>query len=167
MLYLSIFLLFLAIFLFRESSRRRKVAGLPGGKIIYSDTSTWDSVQRPLYDNDLDLSGKPDYLISQNDLIIPVEVKSSRISQAPYDSHIFQLAAYCRLVHAEYGARPTHGILRYSNRTFKIDYTHELESELLDLINEMKSRKQRNRSHSSPQRCFRCGFQSNCDQRLN
>ena len=115
------------------------------------------------------MAGKPDYLVQQGDQFIPVEVKSSRIGSAPYDAHIFQLAAYCLLVESTYQKRPAYGILHYPNRTFAIDYTIEMESALLDLLEEMRAqdrRKEIHRSHDSPARCSRCGYRSICDQAL-
>ena len=41
-------------------------------------TRGWGKLERPLYDQALDLTGKPDYLVQQNGQIIPVEVKSGR-----------------------------------------------------------------------------------------
>ena len=169
MLYLAIFLFILAAFLLLQAARQRKATGLPGGQIIYTDTRDWGPVEKPLYDPSVDLAGKPDYLVRQGEMVIPVEVKSTRVSQAPYDSHIFQLAAYCRLVEHEFGKRPTHGILHYPNHTYRIEYTPNLESALLDLLIDMRSkyrRKEVARSHSAPQRCAHCGFRSTCDQRL-
>jgi len=169
MLYLAIFLILVALFLLSQATRQRKATGLPGGQVIYADTSQWEAGDKSLYDPLMDLAGKPDYLVQQGDMIIPVEVKSTRVAQAPYDSHIFQLAAYCRLVEGEYKQRPSHGIIHYPNRTFRVDYTHELEEDLLDLLIEMRSKTsgaKTTRSHESPQRCKRCGFRSKCDQRL-
>ncbi len=168
-LYLAIFLIILALFVLSQASRQRQATGLPGGQVIYTDTSQWDPVDKPLYDNLLDLTGKPDYLVKQGKMIIPVEVKSSAVNQAPYDSHIFQLAAYCRLVESEYNIRPSHGIIHYPNRTFRVDYTPELEEDLLDLLIEMRSKttaSKARRSHEAPQRCKRCGYLSTCDQSL-
>ena len=81
----------------------RKQSGIPGGKIIYSDVKMWGKpLEKPLFDGSIGLVGKPDYLIEQNGLVIPVEVKSCRPPEAPYDLHIFQLAAYCLLVEKVY-----------------------------------------------------------------
>jgi CRISPR-associated exonuclease Cas4 len=132
-------------------------------------------VEEPLYDPELGLVGRPDYLVKQGESVIPVEVKTGRHSGNPYDSHIFQLAAYCRLVERVYGHRPAFGILHYSTgggrgRTYAIDYTPELEAALLDLLNEMRSQERRKnvpRSHENPTRCRGCGFRSICDQRLS
>ncbi|MBU1659842.1 MAG: CRISPR-associated protein Cas4, partial [Chloroflexi bacterium] len=98
MLYLAIFFFILAVFMLLQAARQRKATGLPGGQIIYTDTRNWGPVEKPLYDPSVDLAGKPDFIVRQGEMVIPVEVKSTRVSQAPYDSHIFQLAAYCRLV---------------------------------------------------------------------
>ena len=169
MLWLVVLLFLLAMLLLWLSSRQRHAAGLPGGRLVYVDTSQWGQVKKPLYDPILNLTGKPDYLVEQGNKMIPIEVKSKRVSQAPYDAHIFQLAAYCLLVHRTFGKRPPHGILHYPNRTFAIDYTAELESSLLDLVTAMRaseSRKEVDRSHQSPSRCQRCGFRSGCDQAL-
>ncbi len=169
MLILSIVLFIIALILLWQARRRQKEIGLPAGRVIYADTSRWGAVEEPLYNAQLGLAGKPDYLIQQGDQFIPVEVKSSRVGSAPYDAHIFQLAAYCLLVESTYQERPAYGILHYPNRTFAIDYTIELETALLDLLEEIRDqdrRKEIQRSHDSPARCNRCGYRSICEQAL-
>jgi CRISPR-associated exonuclease Cas4 len=101
--------------------------------------------------------------------LIPVEVKSSRGRQTPYDSHIYQLAAYCLLIEQSYGLKPEYGILHYANRDFAIDYTPELKQGVIDLVREIRSfgrRRSMDRSHESPNRCQNCGYKSICDQSL-
>jgi len=169
MLYLALALLIFAIFFFRQSSVQRKEAGLPGGRIIYTDTRGWGKVEKPLFYTALELTGKPDYLIQQNGKIIPVEVKSGHAPAAPYDSHIYQLAAYCLLVEKTYDTRPPYGIIHYENRDFAIDYTHELEEALIELLVEMKRDEHKQevpRSHEQAGRCAKCGFRNHCDQSL-
>lgn len=169
MLYVAFALLFLAILFFWQSNRQRKAAGLPGGQVIYTDTRSWGRVEKPLFYQALGLTGKPDYLIEQNGQIIPVEVKSGRAPEVPFDSHIYQLASYCLLVEKTYGKRPPYGIIHYNNRDFAIDYTQELESSLLDLLAEMRRderKKEIARSHEQVSRCTRCGFRKICDQSL-
>jgi len=169
MLIAGLLALLVAFILFFISGRQRRAAGLPGGRVIYSDTRAWGKVEKPLFDKDLDLTGKPDYLIEQGGKIIPVEVKTGRTPEVPYDSHIFQLAAYCRLVQKTYGKRPSYGIIHYPNRDFAVDYTADLENALLDLIAEMRMNEHRSevsRSHDDENRCRRCGFRQICDQRL-
>ena len=168
-LYLLIFFLVITVVLFILASRQRRQAGIPAGRVIYFDAGQWGKVEKPLYDPELRLTGKPDYLVKQGEQVIPVEVKSGRAPHVPYDSHIYQLAAYCLLVDHEYGIRPTHGILHYSNRTFAIDFSAELELSIQTTIREMQertSRSQVERSHQDGKRCPHCGYRSVCDQAL-
>jgi CRISPR-associated exonuclease Cas4 len=169
MLILGLLLLFFALVLFFISKQQRRLSGLPGGRVIYTDTRAWGKLEKPLYDRDLGLTGKPDYLVEQNGRIIPVEVKSGHTPEAPYDSHIFQVAVYCLLVQKTYGKRPPHGIIHYPGRDFAVDYTSDLENTLLDLIADMRINERRPevpRSHDDEQRCRRCGYRQVCDQKL-
>jgi CRISPR-associated exonuclease Cas4 len=169
MLFLATLLFLLAIALLWQAWRRQKAIGLPSGRVIYADTRKWGPLEEPLYDPELGLVGKPDYLVEEKEKLIPVEVKSSPVSAAPYDGHIFQLAAYCLLVQRQFDKRPPYGILHYPNRTFAVDYTPELEAALLDRLEAMRAqdkRKDIQRSHDSAARCSRCGFRAVCDQRL-
>jgi CRISPR-associated exonuclease Cas4 len=169
MLYLILFIFILALIIFWQSEAQRRESGLPGGRVIYTDTDGWGAVERPLSYQPLKLVGKPDYLVQKNGVIIPVEVKTGRAPESPYDSHIFQLASYCLLVEKTYGKRPPYGILHYSDRDFAIDYTPELEFALMDLLADMRRDERKNdveRSHEHAPRCARCGFRNLCDQSL-
>jgi CRISPR-associated exonuclease Cas4 len=169
MLYFGVALLAIALIFFWLSSRTRRSAGLPGGRIIYTDTRAWGAVEKPLYDRALGLTGKPDYLVETNGQIIPVEVKSGRAPDAPYDSHIYQVAAYCILVERELGSRPPYGIIHYEDRDFAVDYTHDLENAVLDVLAEMRRDERREevaRSHTLPARCVKCGYRNVCDEKI-
>jgi CRISPR-associated exonuclease Cas4 len=169
LLFLSILLLLVALILFIVAARQKRQAGLPAGRVIYTDTNHWGKVEKPLFDPKLRLTGKPDYLVEQGKQVIPVEVKTRSAPQAPYDSHIYQLAAYCLLVQHEYGTRPNYGILHYRNRTFAIDFTSALEATIKGTIREMQERTTRSqvdRSHANPRSCQHCGYRSICDQSL-
>lgn len=168
-LYLGITLLAIALIFFWQASRKQRTAGLPGGRVIYTDTRAWGAVEKPLYDRALGLTGKPDYLVEKNGQIIPVEVKTGRAPDAPYDSHIYQLAAYCILVERTLGSRPPYGIIHYEDRDFAVDYTHDLENAVLDVLADMRRDERReevNRSHETPARCKKCGFQKVCEQKI-
>ena len=169
-LYAAFFLVLIGLIMLWQANRTQKAAGLPGGRVIYTDTRAWgNKVERPLYDGVLGLTGKPDYLVEKNGQKIPVEVKSGRAPEAPYDAHIYQLAAYCLLVEKSMGSRPPYGIIHYEDRDFAIDYTSELENSLLDTLAEMRRDERRDevsRSHEIAARCARCGFRNICDQKL-
>ncbi len=169
MLYLAAFLILLALVILWQARRQRQASGVPAGRIITSDMSKWGAVEQPLYDAELGLVGRPDYLVEQSGQLIPVEVKSNRVSSAPYDAHIYQLAAYCLLVQRHYGKRPAYGILHYPTHTFAIDFTPQLEASLLELLADMRSKERRKnipRSHQSSERCSGCGYRNICDQKL-
>jgi len=165
----SVLFLVIAITLFVIAARQKRQSGLPSGRVIYTDTSRWGKVQKPLFDPTIRLTGKPDYLVEQKKQIIPVEIKSTRGLKIPYDSHIYQLAAYCLLVKHEYGIRPDLGIIHYPDLSYEIDFTAGLEDTVRALIREMQQKtnaSQVNRSHDEPGRCKHCGYHSICDQAL-
>lgn len=174
LLILALLAIFLAIYSYWEANRRHKAAGLPGGRLVYSDTSRWQVQEEPLYDARLVLTGRPDYIIEDGRQIIPVEIKSSRLPESPYASHIFQLAAYCLLVERVYDERPPYGVLHYidhkrETRTFAVDYTIQLENELIATLAEMRIQQdveEVHRSHRSKARCAACGYRSVCGERL-
>lgn len=169
-LLISLLLAIVSLLLLRLAARQQRSAGLPTGRVIASDTHSWKPLQRPLYDPHLNLTGKPDYLVRQGRFTIPVEVKSAPSAHSPFENHIFQLAAYCLLVERAFGERPPYGILHYSDKTYRIEFTPELENALNDLLSDMRAKERLGalpRSHASPSRCAACGFRSICDQRLS
>jgi CRISPR-associated exonuclease Cas4 len=162
----------LALLWLSGSLRRR--AGMPAGRLVYSDTRKWQSVPEPLYAASANLTGRPDYLVQRWSHIIPVEVKSTAPPDEPYRSHILQLAAYCLLVDEAYGRRPPYGLLHYAGaggpeQTFAIRYTRALEDELLSTMEWMREdwqEKRADRDHDDPARCGSCSYAEYCDQRL-
>jgi CRISPR-associated exonuclease Cas4 len=169
MIIAALLLLLVTLVLFWFAARKQKDAGLPLGRVIYADPGGWVKVEKPLYDSLYGLTGKPDYLVNSGGTIIPVEVKSIFAPTVPYDSHLFQLAAYCLLVERSMGKRPPHGFIKYRNRTIEVDYNSELENSLLDVIKNIRLSERAeevDRSHEEANRCARCGFRSICDQRL-
>jgi CRISPR-associated exonuclease Cas4 len=166
--YILLAFLLIGAFLVWLGGRRQIRAGLPLGRVVAIDTLHLTGVEEPLYDPVLDLTGRPDYIVRTGRQVIPVEVKSGRARAGPLPGHVLQLAAYCRLVHAQTSRRPPYGILRYADRAFAIDYTETLETELLETLQAMRSFEAQAppRSHESPSRCRACGVRDACDQRL-
>ena len=159
-----------AVALWSRGRQIREESGLPTGNIIYTDTGAWIENSEPLFAPDLRLTGKPDYLIEMtNGSIVPVEVKSGKAPREPWEGHVFQLAAYCLLVEDHYGVRPAYGIIQYQDQAFEVDYTAELEDDLLDLLAEMRESRvegELERDHEDWQRCQHCGVRKHCYQRL-
>lgn len=150
------------------AARRQAQAGLPAGRVVYLDPAGLEPVAETLYDAMLDLAGRPDYLVATRHGLVPVEAKSGRAPLQPHESHVLQLAAYCRLVQAAFDRRPGQGILKYADRALAVEYTPGLEARLLDELAEMRRAELRapDRSHHSPGRCRGCGLREVCDQRL-
>jgi len=179
--YLAIIFLLLLVaswLLLRRAGTQQKQAGLPKGRVVYTDTGAWDRVEAPLFcmvsssnrSRRHLLTGKPDYLVEQNGHLIPVEVKPNRSSSQPYDSDVLQLAAYCLLVEETYGQRPEHGLIRYQNQTFAVDYIPRLREMLLDTLDAMRRdavARDVDRSHQQAGRCRACGFRADCAQSLD
>jgi CRISPR-associated exonuclease Cas4 len=162
-------LLILGLVLLWLARRGLAHSGLPQGRVVYSDTGGWKRPERPLFSNEFLLTGKPDYLVGVGEDIIPVEVKSSRAPAQPYPSHVLQLAAYCLLVEQHYRQRPPYGIIKYGDCAFEVDYTSQLERELLSTLDDMRNDLAEGdalRNHDEAHRCQVCGYRQHCDQWL-
>ena len=170
MVFLAICLLLGAFFLFLQASRQKKAAGLPGGRIIYSDTRGWGPLEKPITDPMLNLTGKPDYIRREGEELIPVERKSRIISPAgAYEGEILQLAAYCLLVEERFGKPVRRGHLLYLNRSLEIAFDDQLRRRLFGALGELKTAEAMSdvpRSHNSPARCRGCGFRKTCPDSL-
>ena len=167
-LLLPVLLLILGLVVLLLGQRTRAAAGLPEGEIVYDDSGAEEAV-RPLFSARYGLTGKPDYLLRRGGAIIPVEIKSGRGPAVPYESHVFQLIAYCLLVEEEYGAPPPYGVIRYADRAFEVDYTAAMKRALLLVLEDMRVQAGADdaaRSHDEPHRCYVCGYRAVCDQRL-
>lgn len=166
-------LLALAVAVSWLARRSRAGTGLPTGRLVYADTTRWQSVERPLFSRSHRLTGRPDYLVQRERHTIPVEVKSGCApGTGPHTSHILQLMAYCLLVEETYGRRPPYGIIFYTagdRQAFEVDYTAESEEDLLTILEKMRwalADSKASRDHNQIARCRACGYRSNCDQSL-
>jgi CRISPR-associated exonuclease Cas4 len=167
---LAILLALLGLLALRMSRSGRRRSGLPEGKVIFHDMVRGQGETETIFSPSLGLAGRPDYLIQDDDgSIVPVEVKSGFAPVEPYDGHVLQLAAYCLLVEEAYGIRPSHGILQYRDNAFTVDFSYDLEADLLDLLETMREDTVANqvyRDHDDRARCANCGFISYCDNSL-
>ena len=81
-----------------------------------------------------------------------------------------QLAAYCLLVEDVLAAPAPYGFVHYRDKTFRVDFTPALRTELLRLLAEMRAAsraRQVHRSHDTFQLCAHCGFQEVCGEQLS
>jgi len=109
-------------------------------------------------------------LVETTEGLVPVELKSrNSLRSGPYASDTAQLTAYCVLVEEATGVAPTHGIIRYANRSFRISYAPQARDQVLQAIEEMRSARHSpsvHRSHAQPARCRACGFRAACEEQI-
>ncbi len=159
----------LGVWLFIRAGTARRETGLPPGRVTYVDTGAWGRCERPLFSNRHRLTGRPDYLVRTGRTVIPVEVKLGAAPSQPYRSHILQLAAYCLLVEDQEGRPPPHGIIKYDDHAFEVDYGQGVRTELLAILDSLRrdlSARDVERDHNEPGRCQGCGYRDRCEQRL-
>ncbi|HEX8230337.1 MAG TPA: CRISPR-associated protein Cas4 [Chloroflexia bacterium] len=165
----GIALLALAVLALGYSARLRRESGLPSGGVVQSDTGAGGIPGKPLYSARYGLAGTPDYIVQTGRGLVPVEVKPGRTEDEPHESHLLQVLAYCLLLEETEGKRPPHGLLRYSNNTFQVDYNKETRAYLISVLAEMRHAARMSevdRNHDSPARCRACGYRPLCDQSL-
>lgn len=166
-----ILLFVLALLLVGLGRRVQRISGMPVGPVVYSDYRQWGRVERTFFSSTHQVSGKPDYLVRSGKIHLPVEVKSSRAPLCgPHSSHVHQLAAYCLLVEDQLGVRPTHGLIKYNDGVFEVEYTPQLKRQLLQVLDAMREDAvavEVDRSHQESGRCRGCGLQSACGQCLS
>ena len=118
------------------------------------------------------LAGRPDYMIKENDLRIPVEVKTGRRPKAPFFSHVLQIGAYCLLSEETFQKSPSHGQIRYGfeNEPHNVDWEPKLKTLVLEKIDEMndilEGRTKAHRNHKRVGKCNNCSRRKGCPERL-
>jgi CRISPR-associated exonuclease Cas4 len=160
-------LLALGALLWAWSMRRRRASGLPSGRIAYGDTGRWQACSRTLESPAHRLTGRPDYLVQSAHGMIPVELKSGLRPRRAHDGQRLQLAAYCLLVEATYGARPPYGIIQYRDGGIQVPNDEGLRSELLRTLAEMRGcldRRSDPVGYQGSRRCTGCGHRSECSE---
>jgi CRISPR-associated exonuclease Cas4 len=168
-MFVALVLAGLGLWLLRWAAQARKESGLPTGRIAYVDMDPKDRCERPLFSHRYRLTGRPDYLVQGRAGMIPVEVKSGAAPQQPYEAHVLQLAAYCLLVEEQEGTAPSHGILKYDDRAFEVDYTPDLRATLIEMLGSIRAGfqgREVGRSHEQAARCRGCGYRDQCEERL-
>ena len=118
------------------------------------------------------LAGRPDYMIKENDLRIPVEVKTGRRPKAPFFSHVLQIGAYCLLSEETFQSSPSHGQIRYGfeSKPHNVEWEPKLKTLVLEKIEEMNDiltgRTKAHRNHKRVGKCNNCSRRKGCPERL-
>ena len=148
----------------RLIGERQRALGLPEGELVYDDA---DGQGEPLSSSIYPLAGKPDYVVKLPDgRPVPVELKLNvHDATAPYSNHTIQVAAYCLILEDYFAQAPTHGILRYADREFTVEYTSALKKKVIRLLTEMAKCSEQQPPPLARQRaskCRVCTFQAIC-----
>jgi CRISPR-associated exonuclease Cas4 len=148
----------------RLQVERRRELGLPEGELVYEDA---DGQGEPLSSNEFPLVGKPDYIVQLPDgRPVPVELKLTvQNATAPYSNHQMQIAAYCLILEDYFTPAPTHGILRYADREFTVEYTPAMRRKVIRLLGQMALCSEQEPPPLARQRaakCRVCTFQPVC-----
>ena len=119
------------------------------------------------------LAGRPDYLIKEDEMRIPVEVKTGRRPRAPFFSHVLQIGAYCLLSEETFHRKPTHGQIRYGfdNEPHDVKWNSDLRALVLEKLEDMndilKGKTEAHRNHKRVGKCNSCSRRKGCPERLD
>lgn len=163
---MSVVLLIISKKIHRDTKDLKNKYKIQDGKITYSDLY---KPGKPFFSKRYRITGKPDYVVKNNNRYIPIEVKTG-LHNKPQKNHIFQLAGYCHLLEENYGGFVPYGILVYNNMyQYKIPFDprirFEFESTLKNMRYSMKTGKII-RNHNDFNKCKGCSMQTYCDVKL-
>lgn len=119
------------------------------------------------------LAGRPDYLIKEDQMRIPVEVKTGRRPRAPFFSHVLQIGAYCLLSEETFEKKPSHGQIRYGfdNEPHEVKWDSDLKSLVIEKLDDMndilKGKTKAHRNHKRVGKCNNCSRRKGCPERLD
>ncbi|MDQ2714213.1 MAG: CRISPR-associated protein Cas4 [Chloroflexota bacterium] len=148
----------------RLVAERHRALGLPDGMLVYEDA---DGQGEPLVSSGYPIVGKPDYVVELPDgRPVPIELKPAvQNAMQPYSNHVVQLGVYCLILEDYFEQAPTHGILRYADNEFTVEYTPALRRKVIRLLGEMARCGEQQPPPLARQRvakCRACTFQTIC-----
>ncbi len=144
-------------------------------KLGETDIETPDGLTKEtplLKSENYNLAGRPDYLIKEDGMRIPVEVKTGRRPKAPFFSHVLQIGAYCLLSEETFVSKPRCGQIRYGfeNEPHEVKWDSDLKvlvKEKLEEINDiLKGNMEAHRNHKRVGKCNSCSRRKGCPERL-
>lgn len=155
----------------RHSQRQRFIEerhqdlGLPPGKLVYENV---DDTGEAIISDQSPLAGKPDYIVELADgRMVPVEQNLTVHDETKvYPNHEVLVAAYCLILEDYSQAEPTHGIMRYADREFIVEYTPTLRKRVLRRLKEMQQCDETQAPQIKTQKaakCRACVFQPVCE----
>ena len=144
-------------------------------KLGETDIETPDGLTKEtplLKSENYNLAGRPDYLIKEGNMRIPVEVKTGRRPKAPFFSHVLQIGAYCLLSEETFVSKPRCGQIRYGfeNDPHEVKWDSDLKVLVKEKLEEMndilKGNMEAHRNHKRVGKCNSCSRRKGCPERL-
>ena len=144
-------------------------------KLGETDIETPDGLTKEtpvLKSENYNLAGRPDYLIKEGNMRIPVEVKTGRRPKAPFFSHVLQMGAYCLLSEETFTGKPSCGQIRYGfdSTPHEVKWDSDLKALVIEKLEEMndilKGNMEAHRNHKRVGKCNSCSRRKACPERL-
>ena len=144
-------------------------------KLGETDIETPDGLTKEtpvLKSENYNLAGRPDYLIKEGNMRIPVEVKTGRRPKAPFFSHVLQIGAYCLLSEETFVGKPSFGQIRYGfdSDPHEVKWDSDLKALVIEKLEEMndilKGNMEAHRNHKRVGKCNNCSRRKGCPERL-
>ncbi len=133
-LILALAALIIGIVLMLYGRRERGTRGLIDATTLDIDTETLRSRR-------LGLTARPDSMIREGRMRIPVELKSAN---RVYPNHLVQLGAQLILIEEIYGTRPTHGyVVTGDGERHRIENSDELRAWVIKEAEELRQAKRK------------------------
>jgi CRISPR-associated protein Cas4 len=168
LLVLAFTLVFVAIVvdaLIGHIQRTRRATGITRKMVVKAVDGGKFALEREYVSSSLGLAGRPDAIVVENGIHIPIERKS--FGKKPRDKDIAQLLVYLRLVEEAEGVRPPHGyiILGPQAKRFKVLNTPEKQAWLEDILKEMRAAiaGQGCKATPHPRKCSGCALRMSCE----
>ncbi len=155
----------------RAAAAKRSQGVDAGSTVEYVDTLHAKGADLPgmLVSEKHGLQGRPDIILLKDGEHIPVEIKTGRTPRGALFSHVLQLAAYLLLVEEIYERPPPYGLIRYSEREDKVDWTPETRLLVIFKMQEMREKLKTgavHRNHNRAGKCQNCSRREACSERL-
>jgi len=147
-----------------SARKRRERSGLTNTSSALSIDGSAILPSKEFISDKLGLAGRPDALIMENGLVIPVEIKP--LAKKIRDRHVAQLLVYLRLVEEAEGTRPPYGylIVGANCRRVKIENSEQRQAWLQKHLDQMHAIVEGAPTVATPQRekCRRCDVRESC-----
>ncbi len=164
MLWLLLLILAMAAYVLvgRRTARERSALGIPSATIVAADDARLGA--STLRSKRLGLVGRPDHLVRQGRMLIPVEQKPS--ARRLHASHVLQVAAQCLLIQEIYGIRPVYGVVVLAGGVEeRVAFTPAVEQRLLRTMEQMRQVLATGREPGprwDGRKCRACSFRAVC-----